>query len=96
MLEEFRNKKVKLLVGSNSGVAIGAGGIIETSIIRMIGIITDYDNELIKLSNVEMISANQSWININFSGHKVEHVVEKSSVSLVNRKNILTISLVEE
>lgn len=25
MLEEFRNKKVKILVGSNSGVAIGAG-----------------------------------------------------------------------
>lgn len=96
MLEEFKNKKVKILVGSNSGVAIGAGAVAETAIIRMMGIIIDYDNEYIKLSDVQMISANQSWINMGIAGHKLEHVVEETSVSLVNRKNILTVSLVEE
>ncbi|MBP3707326.1 MAG: hypothetical protein J6J36_01795 [Clostridia bacterium] len=69
------------------------GGAIDTAIIRMLGIITDYDNELIKLSNVEMISANMA--EIGFAGG-LNHRVEKASVSLVNRKNILTISLVEE
>lgn len=98
MLEEFRNKKVKLLVGSNSGVAVGDISYIETSIIRMRGIITDYDNEFIKLNNIEMVSANQSNDPGKIMRMKLQpdYVVEKSSVSLVNRKNILTISLIEE
>lgn len=95
MLEEFKNKKVKILVGPNSGMTAGGTKII-TSTIRMIGTITDYDNEFIKLSNVEMISADGAWVNVGLGGTKIEYVVEKTSVSLINRKNILTISLVEE
>lgn len=96
MLEEFRNKKVKILVGSNSGVALSGGATIDTAIIRMMGVITDYNDEFIKLSNMQMISASTAEITIGFAGSGVKHIVESSSVSLVNRKNILTIFLVEE
>lgn len=96
MLEEFRNKKVKILVGSNSGVALGGGPTIDTSIIRMMGVITDYNDEFIKLSNMQMISASMAEITSGFTGGGLKHIVESSSVSLVNRRNILTIFLVEE
>ena len=62
LLEKYKNKTVKLLISSDSGTGISDGGLHKessiTSIIVAIGEITDWDEELIELSNVKMIRMN--------------------------------------
>lgn len=93
LLGEFRNKDVKMLVGSNSGVAAHAVVGVVSSTIKIIGTITDFDDEFIKVSNVQM-----SKDNSNFGGftRKVDAQFENFSTVLVNRSDVITISLINE
>ena len=106
LLEKYKNKKVKLLVSSNSGAGIGAGtgsGVTTesiTSTIVAIGEITDYDDELIELSNVKMIRMNLSTDHYEetgtFSYKRVNPIgTEDSDTILVNKNKIITYSIMK-
>lgn len=90
LLEKYKNKKVKLLVSSNSGAGISSGDrLLEaaiTSTIVIIGEITNYDNEYIELSTAKVIRMHL-YSNSDAIGN------EDFDSMLINKKNIIAISI---
>ena len=91
MLEKIKNKEVKLLVASNSGVGAGisiAGGftksIATSGIVIISGILSDYDDEYIEISNSQIL-----YMNVN--GEQPMH--EKHKSIYVNKRSVISISI---
>ena len=96
MLEELKNKNVKLVISSNSGVSADGGLIVATSMIVVQGTLAEYDNEFVKLKNVQVMRNN---VMNNKTGQftvNVEPRIETPEVLLVNRNNIITVASVSE
>ena len=92
MFEELRNKKVKMIVGTNSGISVDGGPSHATSILTVFGTLVDFDSELIKLSNGQISGAIPgSW---GFGGYKES--VDRFNTIYVSKKNIVTISVLGE
>ena len=90
MLEKYKDKTVKLLVSSNSGIATStsiAGSTSVSSVIQVFGKLIDFDKEFIELETTSIIYYNNT--------HPSTSVVdnEQSSKTLINKDKIITISL---
>lgn len=91
LLENYKNKKVKLLVSSNSGAGISTGNLARertiSSTIVIIGKITDFDDEYIELSYAKVIRMNL---------HADSDIIgtEDFDSMLINKKSIITISVI--
>lgn len=100
LLDKYKGKNVKILVSSNSGAGTGTGtgsGISSvvssvSSIIVCGGILTDYDDSYIEISNVKMLRPN-TWY---FSGNGEPTRVDEYNQTLISQKSIISISVVEE
>ncbi|MBP3502745.1 MAG: hypothetical protein J6K42_04615 [Clostridia bacterium] len=105
LLEKYKNKKVKLLISSDSGTGISDGHLPKessiTSIIVAIGEIIDWDEELIELSNVKMIRMNLFSISgiqhpTSFTAeHENPIGTEEFDTILVNKNKIITYSIMK-
>lgn len=93
MYEELRNKRVKMIVGTNSGVSLAGAQSIATSTLTVFGIVLDFDNELIKISEGQISGAIPGGIG-GFGGYK--STVESFGSMYVNKNNIVTISVLGE
>jgi len=90
MLEKYKDKTVKLLVSSNSGIATStsiAGSTSVSSVIQVFGKLIDFDKDFIELETTSIIYYNNT--------HPSTSVVdnEQSSKTLINKDKIITISL---
>ncbi len=93
MLEELRNKNVKMLVSSNSGVAAYAIAGAVSSVVSINGTITDFDDEFIKVSNAQISKDKINWGKMV---RKVDSQYENVETILVNRNDVITIALISE
>ncbi|MBR3325666.1 MAG: hypothetical protein IKG14_06485 [Clostridia bacterium] len=93
LLGEFRNKNVKMLVSSNSGVAAYAIAGAVSSVVSINGTITDFDDEFIKVSNAQISKDKINWGKML---RKVDSQYENVETILVNRNDIITIALISE
>lgn len=93
MLEELRNKNVKMLVSSNSGVAAYAIAGAVSSVVSINGTITDFDDEFIKVSNAQISKDKINWRKMV---RKVDSQYENVETILVNRNDVITIALISE
>lgn len=93
MLEEFKNKNVKMLVASNSGVAAYAVAGAISTVVNIAGTITDFDDEFIKVQNAQISKDNVNWGSM---ARSIKSEFENVGTLLVNRKDIITISLINE
>ena len=93
MLEELKNKKVKLVVSSNSGMSAHGGVIVATSMIIAEGILAEYDSEFVKLKDAQVMRNNVLDNKSGSFNFDVQPRVESSDVTLINRNNIITISI---
>lgn len=91
MLEKLKNKEVKLLVASNSGIGAGittAGGFTKTiatsGVVIVSGILIDFDDEYIEISNSQML-----YMNVNGE----QPILEKHKSIYVNKKSVISISI---
>ncbi len=91
MLEKLKNKEVKLLVASNSGVSsgitthLGSVQTIATSgMVIVSGILLDFDDEYVEINNAQILYTNVSG---------AEPIHEKHSSIYVNKKSIISISI---
>lgn len=90
MLEKLKNKNVKILMGSNSGMATGilaqSVGFTKTaansSIIIITGILSDFDEEYIEISNAQILYMNVSGDQPMLEKHKSIYVSKKSVISI--------------
>ena len=99
MLEELRDKNVKMLVGSNSGVAIATNsrGCLPTSILTVLGTIVDYKDNMVKISPAQIFGAIPGNVSINLgSVPTYTPSVENYKTVYVNINNIITIATIEE
>ena len=98
MLEELKNKNVKILVGSNSGIATAAvPSSIPTAILTLIGTIVDYDDKMVKISTAQISGAIPGNVKVNFGPlHSYTPTVENCKTIYVNINNIITIATIEE
>lgn len=96
MLEELKNKNVKMLVGSNSGIASRTD--VATSILTLIGTFKDYDDKMVKLSTVEISGAIPGVMDFRFGSGNVlfKATAENYNTIYVNRDSIITIATMEE
>ena len=90
MLDKYKNKTVKLLVSSDSGVATStsiAGSTTISSVIQVFGKLIDFDKEFIELETSTVIYYNNT--------HTATSAVdsEQSASTLINRNKIISISL---
>ena len=90
MLEKYKDKTIKLLVSSNSGIATStsiAGSTSVSSVIQVFGKLIDFDKDFIELETTSIIYYNNT--------HPSTSVVdnEQSSKTLINKDKIITISL---
>ena len=93
LLGEFRNKNVKMLVSSNSGVAAYAIAGAVSSVVSINGTITDFDDEFIKVSNAQISKDKINWGKML---RKVDSQYENVETILVNRNDVITIALINE
>lgn len=90
MLEKIKNKEVKLLVASNSGVGAGTSTsagwakLATSGIVIISGILSDYDDEYIEISNSQIL-----YMNVN--GEQPMH--EKHKSIYVNKRSVISISI---
>lgn len=98
MLEELKNKNVKMLVGSNSGISTATNASsIATSILTIIGTIVDYDDKMVKISTAQMSGAIPGNVNINWGSLQTyTPTVENFKTVYVNRNNIIAVATIEE
>lgn len=90
MLDKYKNKTVKLLVSSDSGVATStsiAGSTTISSVIQVFGKLIDFDKEFIELETSTVIYYN----NTHTATSGVDS--EQSASTLINRNKIISISL---
>lgn len=66
MLEEYIGKTIKIVIGTNSGIGVGTGGVIASGVIVAQGIIEKYDDQFIKLQNVQIIRNNVCDCQVGF------------------------------
>ena len=93
MYEELRNKRVKMIVGTNSGISVYGAPSIATSTLTVFGIVLDFDNELIKISEGQISGAIPGGFGV-LGGYKSS--VESFGSMYVNKNNIVTISVLGE
>ncbi len=93
MLEELRNKNVKMLVSSNSGVAAYAIAGAVSSVVSINGTITDFDDEFIKVSNAQISKDKINWGKMV---RKVDSQYENVETILINRNDVITIALISK
>lgn len=93
MLEELKNKNVKMLVSSNSGVAAYAIAGAVSSVVSINGTITDFDDEFIKVTNAQISKDKINWGKMV---RKVDSQYENVETILVNRNDVITIALISE
>lgn len=96
MFEELRNKKVKMIVGTNSGISVGAGAAVAASFLTVFGTFSDYDDQMIKLSDVQVLGAIPGEISVGFGGAVFQASKEETSIIYVSRANIVAISVLGE
>jgi len=98
MLEELKNKNVKMLVGSNSGIATAANASsIPTAILTIIGTIVDYDDKMVKISTAQMSGAIPGKICVNWGNLPTyTPTLENCKTMYVNINNIITITTIED
>ena len=98
MLEELKNKNVKMLVGSNSGIATATNASsLPTAILTIIGTIVDYDDKMIKISTAQISGAIPGNVSINWGGLQTyTPTVENCKTIYVNINSIITIATIEE
>lgn len=100
LIDKYKGKNVKILVSSNSGTGTGAGtgnsfGTVVSSVSSVIvcgGIITDYDDNYIEISNAKVLRPN-TWY---YSGNGEPTRVEEYNQTLISQKSIISISVIEE
>lgn len=99
LLDKYKGKNVKILVSSNSGAGTGVGtgslGSDVSSVSSIIvcgGIINDYDDNYIEISNVKMLRPN-AWY---YSGNGEPTRVEEYGQTIISQKSIISISIIEE
>ena len=90
MLDKYKDKNVKVLVSSESGISTStsvAGSSTVSSLIQVFGKLTGYDKEFIELETVSMVYHNNT--------HPTNSYVdsEQSNSILINRNKIITIGL---
>ena len=90
MLDKLKNKQVKLIVGSNSGVGAGittTGGLAKTiatsGIVIASGILSDFDEEFVGIINAQLLYMNVAGDN---------PILEKHNEIYLNKKSIISIS----
>ncbi len=109
LIDKYKGKKVKTLVSSNSGIGIARAGehygeSMTSSIIVIIGNIKDFDDEYVELDKCQILRTNvhdrtnSSVLGIKDNNEYIPNVklLENFSTSLISKKNIITISLLEE
>lgn len=98
MLEELRNKNVKIMVGSNSGIATAVPINPVTSIMTVIGTFIGYDDKMIKISNAEINGVTMKGsARFGFGTPATyESVPEKYQTVYININEIITIATIEE
>ena len=90
MLEKYKNKTVKLLIASDSGISTStsvAGNSTISSIIQVFGKIVDYDKEFVELETVSMVFYNNTHTSNSFVDS------EQSGSILISRNRIISICL---
>ena len=90
MLEKYKNKTVKILLSSDSGISTStsvAGNSTVSSMIQVFGKIIDYDKEFVELETVSMVYYNNTHTSNSFVDS------EQSGSILINRSKILSICL---
>ncbi|MBP5678343.1 MAG: hypothetical protein J6X28_00760 [Bacilli bacterium] len=90
MLEKYKDKTVKMLVSSDSGIATStsiAGSTTVSSVIQVFGKLIDFDKEFVELETTSIIYYN----NTHPSTSAVDN--EQSGSTLINKNRIITISL---
>lgn len=90
MLDKYKNKTVKLLVSSDSGIATStsiAGSTTVSSVIQVFGKLVDYDKEYLELETTSIIYYN----NTHPSTSAVDN--EQSGSTLINKNKIISITL---
>ncbi len=96
MYEELRNKKVKMIVGTNSGVSVGAGAAVAASFLTIYGTFSNYDGDMVKLTNAQMTGAIPGEISLSFGGGTYHSSSEECEVLYINKWSIIAISVLGE
>ena len=90
MVDKYKDKTVKLLVSSDSGVATStsiAGSTTISSVIQVFGKLINFDKDFVELETTTIIYYN----NTHPSTSNVDN--EQSASTLINRNKIISISL---
>lgn len=95
MLEEYIGKNVKIISGSNSGVAINGGLSVANGVIVTAGIIEKFDNDFIKLKNAQIMRANVCETVVSMMP-SLEARVESYNEMLISRKSVITIAVIQD
>ena len=96
MYEELRNKKVKMIVGTNSGVSVGAGAAVAAGFLTIYGTFSNYDGDMIKLTDAQMNGVIPGEIVLAFKGVRYQSSKEECDTLYINRWSIITISVLGE
>lgn len=96
MYEELRNKRVKMIVGTNSGVSVGNGMAVAASFLTIYGTFADYDNNMVKLTDAQMSGAIPGGIVQGFGSSPFEPSKDDCNMLYINRWSIITISVLGE
>ena len=100
MLENYKGKKVKLLVSSNSGAGTGVNNgtsmTMVSSIITVFGVVKDYDDQFIEISDARTIYMDgfqTGYATYSVTKDIVPAVLDNSTM-LINRNNVITIAVI--
>lgn len=96
MYEELRNKRVKMIVGTNSGVSVGAGAAVAAGFLTIYGTFSNYDGDMIKLTDAQMNGAIPGEMALAFKGVTYQSSKEECDTLYINRWSIITISVLGE
>lgn len=92
MLEKYKNRNIKILVSSDSGIAAKGelAGESYNGMIVVTGVLNDFDNNYIEIENSKIIYCNL----YSTSGKYNPEIIQESSTSmLINRNKIISIML---
>ena len=97
MYEELRNKKVKMIVGTNSGISIGSCSSVVPGFLTIEGIFSESDSDLIKVENAKISGAIPGETYINFrKGVMYKSSEENYEVLYINKSDVTTIAVLGE
>lgn len=97
MFEELRNKKVKMIVGTNSGISIGSCVSAVPGFLTIEGIFSEFDSDLVKIKSAKVYGPIPGETFLNFGkGLEYKASEENYETLYVNKSDIITTAILSE